>query len=52
MIRIVVFLLAIALAAAGAAWVAEQTGDVTLTATAMDSWPPPRLTPRTGAASR
>jgi HemY protein len=31
MIRIVVFLLAIALAAAGAAWVAEQTGDVTLT---------------------
>ena len=31
MIRIVVFLLAIALAATGAAWVAEQTGDVTLT---------------------
>jgi HemY protein len=31
MIRIVVFLLAIAFAAAGAAWVAEQTGDVTLT---------------------
>ncbi|HST36946.1 MAG TPA: heme biosynthesis HemY N-terminal domain-containing protein [Allosphingosinicella sp.] len=31
MIRIVVFLLAIALAAAGAAWVADQTGDVTLT---------------------
>jgi HemY protein len=31
MIRIVVFLLAIALAAAGAAWIADQTGDVTLT---------------------
>jgi len=31
MIRIVVFLLALALAAAGAAWVAEQAGDVTLT---------------------
>src|SRR5947209_19856157 len=31
MIRIVVFLLAIALTAAGAAWVADQTGDVTLT---------------------
>ena len=31
MVRIVLFLLLIALAAAGAAWVAEQTGDVTLT---------------------
>src|SRR5450756_1331445 len=31
MIRIVVFLLAIALAAAGAAWVADQAGDVILT---------------------
>jgi HemY protein len=31
MIRIVLFLLAIALAAAGAAWVADQTGDVILT---------------------
>jgi len=31
MIRIVLFLVSIALAAAGAAWVAEQTGDVTLT---------------------
>jgi HemY protein len=30
MIRIVLFLLLIALAAAGAAWVADQTGDVTL----------------------
>jgi HemY protein len=30
MIRIVLFLVLIALAAAGAAWVAEQTGDVTL----------------------
>ncbi len=31
MIRIVLFLVSIALAAAGAAWVADQTGDVTLT---------------------
>jgi HemY protein len=31
MIRIVLFLVLIALAAAGAAWVADQTGDVTLT---------------------
>ncbi len=31
MTRIILFLLAIALAAAGAAWVADQTGDVTLT---------------------
>jgi HemY protein len=31
MIRIVLFLLVIALAAAGAAWVADQTGDMTLT---------------------
>jgi len=31
MIRIIFFLLLIALAAAGAAWVADQTGDVTLT---------------------
>jgi HemY protein len=31
MVRMVLFLLLIALAAAGAAWVAEQTGDVTLT---------------------
>jgi len=30
MIRIVLFLLLIALAAAGAAWVADQSGDVTL----------------------
>src|SRR2546430_9407895 len=30
MIRIVLFLVLIALAAAGAAWVADQTGDVTL----------------------
>jgi HemY protein len=31
MVRMVLFLLLIALAAAGAAWVADQTGDVTLT---------------------
>jgi len=31
MVRIVLFLVLIALAAAGAAWVADQTGDVTLT---------------------
>jgi HemY protein len=31
MIRIILFLLAIALAAAGAAWVADQTGEATLT---------------------
>ena len=31
MIRIIFFLLLITLAAAGAAWVADQTGDVTLT---------------------
>src|SRR4030081_3116153 len=30
MVRIVLFLVLIALAAAGAAWVGEQTGDVTL----------------------
>ena len=30
MVRIILFLLAIALAAAGAAWIAEQTGEVTL----------------------
>ena len=30
MIRIILFLLLIALGAAGAAWIAEQTGDVTL----------------------
>jgi HemY protein len=30
MVRIVLFLLAVALAAAGAAWIAEQTGEVTL----------------------
>src|SRR5215510_6336012 len=31
MLRIVLFLILIAVAAAGAAWVADQTGDVTLT---------------------
>jgi len=31
MIRIILFLLLIALGAAGAAWVAEQTGDFVLT---------------------
>ncbi len=30
MIRIILFLLLIALGAAGAAWIAEQTGDVVL----------------------
>ena len=30
MVRIILFLVLIALAAAGAAWVADQTGDVTL----------------------
>src|SRR5438309_8626069 len=35
MIRIVLFLVLIALAAAGAAWVADQTGDVTLS---WDGW--------------
>ena len=33
MIRIILFLLLIALGAAGAAWIADQTGDVVL------SWP-------------
>ena len=31
MVRIVLFLVLIALAAAGSAWMAEQTGDVTVT---------------------